>query len=115
MCWIKSRSLTLFLTPVGNLVFSKSKIILKPGGIYVTTAVTLPAMIFGPIANIFRSKKSKLVMTAPDSYILNTIKKMVEDEKIKGQIFKIFNLDQIKEAYEMSEKGGFSGKLVLKM
>jgi len=100
---------------VGNLAFSKSKRILKPGGIYVTTAVTLPAMIFTPITNVFRSKKFKLVMVKPDSNILSTIKQMVEDEKIKGQISKIFGIEQIKEAHEMSQNGGFSGKLVLKM
>ena len=100
---------------VGNLAFSKAKGILKPGGIYVTTAPTLPAIIFTPIANIFRSKKSKIVMVSPDSNTLNVIKKMVEDEKLKGQIFKTFNIEQIKEAHEMSQNGGFCGKLVLRM
>jgi NADPH:quinone reductase-like Zn-dependent oxidoreductase len=100
---------------VGNLKFSKSKNILKPKGIYVTTAVTIPAMMFTPITNIFRTKKFKLVTVKPNSNALNTIKQMVENEKLKGQVAKTFDLEQVKEAHEMSQKGGFSGKLVLKM
>ena len=100
---------------VGNLKFSKSKNILKSNGIYVTTAVTISAMMFTPITNLFRSKKFKLVVVKPDSNALSTIKQMAENEKLKGQVSKIFELEQIKEAHEMSQKGGFSGKLVLKM
>jgi len=105
---------TVFDT-VGNLVFSKAKKILKYGGTYVTTAVTVPAIIFSPIANVFRSKKFKLVIVKPDANILSTIKQMVEDGEIKGQISKTFDLEQIKEAHMMSQTGGFSGKLVVKM
>ena len=51
---------------VGNLKFSESKNIIKAKGIYVTTAVTLPAMIFAPLANVFRSKKLKIVIVKPN-------------------------------------------------
>jgi NADPH:quinone reductase-like Zn-dependent oxidoreductase len=105
---------TIFDT-VGNLAFSKSKRILKSDGLNVTTAVTIPAMIFSPIVNVFRSKKFKLVIVKPDANILKTIKQMVEDEKIKAQIAKIFDLGQIRQAHTMSQNGGFSGKLVVKM
>ncbi len=111
----KNRVYDVIFDTVGNLTFSKSKRILKPGGIYVTTAVTLPAMLFTPITNIFRSKKFKLVMVKPDSNNLNTIKKMVEAEDLKGLVHKIFDLEQVKESHELSQNGGFSGKLVLKI
>jgi len=100
---------------VGNLVFSQSKNILKSKGVYVTTAVTISAMLFSSLANLFRSKKFKLVMTKPDASILTIIKQMAEKGELKGQISKTFILDQIKETHQMSEKGGFNGKLVLKI
>ncbi len=40
---------------------------------------------------------------------------MVENNEVKGLVSKIFNLEQVKEAHEMSQKGGFTGKLVLKV
>ena len=113
-CWILvSDVFDAIFDTVGNLACSKSKKILKYGGIYVTTAVTIPAMIFSPIANVFRSKKFKLVIAKPDANILSTIKQMVENGEIKGQISKIFDLEQIKEAHVMSQTGGFNGKLVV--
>ncbi|OYT16316.1 MAG: zinc-binding alcohol dehydrogenase [Bacteroidetes bacterium 4572_77] len=100
---------------VGNLKFSLSKNILESKGTYVTTAVTVPAMIFSPLANIFRSKKYKLVVVKPNTEDLTRIKQMVEDEELKGQVSKIFNLQEVKEAQLMSQNGGFYGKLVLKV
>ncbi len=100
---------------VGNLTFSQSKNILNKGGTYVTTAVSIPAMVFGPIANTFRSKKYKIVMSAPNSSTLQIIKKMVEEGSLKGQVTKVFTLDQIADAHNMSQNGGFTGKLVLEM
>lgn len=100
---------------VGNLKFSLSKNILESKGTYVTTAVTVPAMIFSPLANIFRSKKYKLVVVKPNTEDLTRIKQMVEDKELKGQVSKIFNLQEVKEAQLMSQNGGFYGKLVLKV
>ena len=99
---------------VGNLKFPLSRKILEAKGTYVTTAVTLPAMIFSPLGNMFRSKKFKLVIVKPNSDNLREIKQLVENGKLKGQVTKIFDFEQIKEAHEMSQNGGFSGKLVLK-
>ncbi len=100
---------------VGNLEFTESKHFLKTGGIYVTTAATLSALILSPIANIFRSRKLKVVIVAPNSNSLAIIRDMVEKKELKGHIFKMFSIDQIKEAHELSQKGGFRGKLVIKM
>ena len=111
----KSETYDVIFDTVGNLDFSKSKNILKTGGIYVTTAVTPLAMIFSPIANMFRNKKFKLVIVKPNSDSLDIIKKMIEDNEVKAIVSKIFNLDQVKEAHELSQKGGFTGKLVIKV
>jgi len=100
---------------VGNLKFSSSKKILESKGTYVTTAVTLPAMIFSPLTNMFRTKKFKLVIVKPDAGNLEIVKQMVENGKLKGQVSKVFNLDEVKEAHQMSQNGGFSGKLVIKV
>lgn len=110
----KKEKYDVIFDTVGNLKFSKSKNILKTGGVYVTTAVTLPAMLFTPIANIFRAKKSKLVIVKPNSGNLSEIRKMVENKGLKGRISKVFSFNDIQKAHLMSQKGGFNGKLVLK-
>ena len=53
-------------------------------------------------------------MVKPNSENLSEIKKMVEKENLKGRISKVFNFNDIQKAHIMSQKGGFSGKLVLK-
>ena len=111
----QSETYDIIFDTVGNLEFGKAKDILNGGGVYVTTNASVPAMILNPVANIFRSKKSKMVMSGPDSDTLQIVKKMVEDGKLKGQVANVFSIDQIVEAHKMSEKGGFRGKLLLKM
>ena len=111
----KDISYDVIFDTVGNLKFSESKKILKAGGIYVTTAATVSAMILSPVANMFRSKKLKIVIVAPDSNALSIIRDMAENKKVKAHIFKTFSIEQIKEAHEMSQKGGFRGKLALKI
>ena len=72
-------------------------------------------MIFSPLTNMFRTKKFKLVIVKPDAGNLEIVKQMVENGKLKGQVSKVFNLDEVKEAHQMSQNGGFSGKLVIKI
>ncbi len=105
---------TIFDT-VGNLKFSKSKKILRAKEVYVTTAATFTAILFTPIFNLFRSKKSKVIIANPNSDILTVVKQMVETGKIKSKISKTFDFEQIKEAHKMSQNGGFCGKIVLKV
>jgi len=99
----------------GTLPYSQSKSLLKSGGTYVTTNGAISSLIFGPVKNIFRSKKSKIVMAAPSKEVMNTIKDLAEAGKIKAQIAKEFPHEKTKEAHEISQKGGFTGKLVLKV
>ncbi len=62
---------------------------------------------------VFHSKKSKVIIANPNSDILTVVKQMVEAGKIKSNISKIFDIEQIKEAHKMSQNGGFCGKIVL--
>jgi NADPH:quinone reductase-like Zn-dependent oxidoreductase len=54
------------------------------------------------------------VLVKPDSGNLREIKKMVGKGSLIGKISKVFSFNDIKKAHVMSQKGGFSGKLVLK-
>ncbi|MCK5050438.1 MAG: NAD(P)-dependent alcohol dehydrogenase [Candidatus Cloacimonetes bacterium] len=105
----------LIFDTIGNIPFSKSKAILKPGKIYVTTNVTPAAMMIDPVLNIFRNKKAKIVMVSPNADDLNEIKKHIEAGKVKPQINTTFLLDQIQEAHYLSETGRVTGKIVLKI
>ncbi|MBT3323260.1 MAG: NAD(P)-dependent alcohol dehydrogenase [Anaerolineae bacterium] len=100
---------------IGNHSFAEFKPTLKPGGTFVTTAPTIPAMLFGSILNLFRSKKSEIVMSASKTEDLNAIRKMVQEGKLKPQIAKVFTMDQIKDAHILSEKGRVVGKIVIKI
>ena len=99
----------------GTLPYSQAKQLLKPAGVYVTTNVTMGAMLFGGLLNVFRSKKANIVMAKPDPKQMDKIKDLIEAGKIKAKISKVFPLNKIADAHEMSEKGGYSGKIVIKV
>lgn len=99
----------------GTMSYSQSKSLLKPKGTYITTNVTMGAMMFGSFLNNFRSQKANLVMAKPDQKNMDKIKDLIEAGKIKATIAKVFPLNKIVDAHEMSQKGGYSGKIVIKV
>ncbi len=108
-------SYDIIFDTIGNHSFAEFKPTLKPGGTFVTTMPTIPAMLFGSILNLFRSKKSEIVMSASKTEDLNAIRKMVQEGKLKPQITEIFTMDKIKDAHILSEKGRVVGKIVIKI
>ncbi len=95
----------------GHFPFSQAKALLSAKGVYVTTDATLSAILLAPLGNLFRSKKSKVVMLKPTAAILKKAKEIIEKEYIKAHIHKSFSLEEMKEAHKMAEAGGFIGKI----
>jgi len=92
--------------------FAKAKNILTKEGIYLTTNATPQAIIFSPILNIFRSKSVKVVMTQPNKETLKQVKSLAQSEARKPFIHKVFKLNEMREAHNLAEKGGFRGKII---
>ena len=99
----------------GKMNFADAKNLLKQKGVFISTEVTPAGIVFAPLRNLFSAKKFKFVMAAPNPHIFGIIKEMAEEGQIKPQVFKVFTLEQIKEAHKLSENGGFHGKLVIKI
>jgi len=108
-----SEKFDVIFDAAGVFSYDQAKGLLKPNGTYVTTNATMSAIMLSPIANLFRSKKFKIVMTQPNADTLGEIKILVEKGALKAHIHKIFTLETIKEAHSLSQKGGFRGKLIV--
>ena len=100
---------------IGNHSFAEFKKTLKAGGVCVTTSPTIPAMLFGSVLNLFRSKKAKIIMVASSKQDLDAIRTMFQNAQIKPQIAHTFPIEEIKDAHNLSEKGRVVGKIVLKI
>jgi len=94
-------------------IASASSLDLKKAG-WKAHAGNIPAAYLVGFLCGLRAKKSKIMTVEPNSKNLKTIKIMFEVEKITGQIHKTFDLEQKKQAHELSQNGGFCGKLVIK-
>jgi NADPH:quinone reductase-like Zn-dependent oxidoreductase len=105
----------IFFDIVANKSFSQAKRTLKPGGIYIRTLPSFESMIAGPLLNLFRAKKVKVMDCKASAKNLAILKKMVEDGKLVPRIEKVYPLDQVHAAHTRSETGHVVGKLVLKV
>lgn len=93
---------------VGGDDFTKSLVILKPGGI----AVSMKAHADDAEA------KAKQVTTMtegadPTTSRLDSLRELVEEGAVKPQVTRVYPLNQIREAFAERESGGFIGKIVV--
>ncbi len=105
----------IFFDVVANKSFAQAQRTLKPGGVYVRTLPSFESMIAGPLLNLFRAKKAKVIDCKASAKDLAILKEMVEDGKLVPLIEKVYPLDQVHAAHTRSETGRVVGKLVLKV
>lgn len=105
----------IFFDVVANKSFAQAKGTLKAGGVYVRTLPSFESMIVGPLLNLFRARKVKVMDCKASAKDLTILKEMVENGKLVPRIEKVYPLDQVREAHTRSETGRVVGKLVLKV
>jgi len=67
------------------------------------------------ITDLAFQKRMKLVVLKANREDLDTLRKMIEEDKIKTHIAQVFSLEQLADAHKMMEKGGFIGKVAIKI
>ena len=67
------------------------------------------------ITDLAFQKRMKLVVLKANREDLDTLRKMIEEDKIKTHVAQVFSLEQLADAHKMMEKGGFIGKVAIKI
>lgn len=97
----------------GRLPFGRAKAVLERGGIFVNPTPT-PAVIVGSVvANLFRSRKHRILMGKTRQEDLLWLAERVAAGQLRPVVARTFTLEQVQQAVRFAEGGGIRGKVVL--
>jgi len=108
----------VFFDVFGNYTFPKAKHLLNPGGIYLNLNYlnSLTKMPINKFHQLFsKGKKAKTLLMKHNSSDLEMIATWIKEDKLKINVDKSFQLEQIAEAHEYAQKGHNKGKNVVVM
>jgi NADPH:quinone reductase-like Zn-dependent oxidoreductase len=98
----------------GKLNFKEAKKIMKPHSVFINPIPKFVDILQSPFVNIGASKKYKILLGSPSIINMNFIIKAIE-KGLNIEISKTFEFANYKEAYRFAEKGGFIGKLTVRI
>jgi NADPH:quinone reductase-like Zn-dependent oxidoreductase len=104
----------IILDPIGSISFEKIKPKMKKNGVMIAFAPTSES-IFAWIYTFFTSRKVKIYLTHTNSPDMEELKKLIEANKIKPLIHKVFTLDRVGDAQQESENGHVTGKIAVQI
>jgi NADPH:quinone reductase-like Zn-dependent oxidoreductase len=107
----------IILDAVGKRTFFSCLRSLTETGVYITEHAIYPK--YHPvqlmISSLIGRKKAKVHMSKPNDKDLDYLRGLVEEEKLKPVIEKVYPLDQIVEAHKHVESGRTKGKIVIEI
>jgi len=99
----------------GKLPFDQAHALLDEHGIYVDFSPSPASLIGNTIANPFRSHKHVFAMTAGKTTDLEALAKMLDDGELRPPPVRELPFDRFSEAFELAERGGIIGKVVVRV
>lgn len=105
----------LILNASGQMPYAKAKHHLMAGGTLIEPSPTIPMVIGSTIANLFRSRKHKTLITIPRRADLEALSGMIAAGVLKPTVARVYPIADAKQAFAAMEKGGTVGKLIVTM
>ncbi|QQS51228.1 MAG: NADP-dependent oxidoreductase [Bacteroidota bacterium] len=110
-----SEKVDVFFDVIGNYSFLKTKRLLKPNGVYVTT-LPRPKVFFHKLFQAFNGgKKVKTLLRKHSAADMDQIARWIEEKKLRLHIEKVFSLEQTADAHAYAEKGRTQGKNIIQI
>lgn len=115
---IKGRYEVIF-DAVGKYSYTKIKHLLNPGGMYMTTDLSMNILFDSLITSIIGNKKARIAFTglrdvADKKKDLELITLLAQQNKIKPIIDKVFTFDEIQKAHAHVATGSKKGNVVVR-
>ena len=105
----------LIFDVLGKSSILKCKKILKPGGIHFFVSFKSKVLFQMLFTSIFRNKKVKCSLAPGSVDDLKSIKRIIDEGKLKSIIDKSFSMEQIVEAHHYAERNNRKAKVVISM
>jgi NADPH:quinone reductase-like Zn-dependent oxidoreductase len=104
----------LVFDAVGKSSFFKTRHLLKPNGVYISSELGYMAQnVFLSLLTIFSGKKVKFPIPSNIEASIQLISKLLENDEFEPFIDKTYSLDQIKEAFDYADSGKKTGNLLI--
>ena len=113
----ESTKFDLIFDASGHFTIDDMKINLTDEAMFVSTkggADSLKGAVDAAIDLAFQ-KRMKIIMMVPNQVDLNKIRELAESGKLKAHIAKTFQLEELPQAHQMMEDGGFTGKIAIEI
>ncbi len=105
----------LYFDATGNYTISDVKNNIAPDGMFVSTRGGMQDVksTLQGAADLLLQSKMKIVHVKPQTADLQKLQLLVDQGKLKPYIAATFGLEDLQQAHEMQEKGGFTGKIAI--
>ena len=98
-----------------RLPFSEARTLLKPGGVYVDFEPGPTKLLGAALQNPLRSLKHRFVITKSTTAALEALGRKLDAGVLRPGPTQVFELSEYRRAFELAEKGGRVGKVVIRL
>lgn len=109
-----SKKYDIFLDAVANQSYFNVLKALNRGGRYITTLPSI-SVILSTFFKIFSSRRGKIIAIRVNSEDLRFLSELIKSNKLKVNIDKVYDLQDIQDAHRHSETGRVVGKLAVRI